>query len=133
MRDKRIFQAWTWFQGTFLHELGHSPVGLADEYCCDGGYFQSHPYPNIYYFKDLSSCLKLYSPLYCQQVSSCLEDPMAAGVPNACQQIQQPGDSIHWYRVESSATLRQRFDGKLARMLSTLASTRRCTATQLVF
>ncbi len=26
--------------GTVLHETGHSPFGLADEYCCDGGYFE---------------------------------------------------------------------------------------------
>ncbi len=30
------------------HETGHSPFGLADEYCCDGGYFQSNPFPNVY-------------------------------------------------------------------------------------
>jgi hypothetical protein len=32
----------------FLHETGHRPFGLADEYCCDGGYFQSSPAPNLY-------------------------------------------------------------------------------------
>lgn len=41
-----------------LHETGHSPFGLADEYCdqrpgsmsttCDGGYFQNDPFPNVY-------------------------------------------------------------------------------------
>jgi cell shape-determining protein MreC len=31
-----------------IHELGHTPFGLADMYCCDGGYYQSHPYPNLY-------------------------------------------------------------------------------------
>jgi len=30
-----------------LHESGHQPYGLADEYCCDGGYFQPDPYPNL--------------------------------------------------------------------------------------
>jgi len=34
--------------GTILHETGHRPFGLADEYCCDGGYFQADPFPNIY-------------------------------------------------------------------------------------
>ena len=29
--------------GTVLHETGHSPFGLADEYCCDGGYFENPP------------------------------------------------------------------------------------------
>lgn len=42
----------------FLHETGHRPFGLADEYCnkrnppagglCDGGYFQNNPFPNLY-------------------------------------------------------------------------------------
>lgn len=31
-----------------LHETGHSPFGLADEYCCDGGYWQPSPHPNLY-------------------------------------------------------------------------------------
>lgn len=30
------------------HEMGHSPFGLADEYCCDGGYFQPPTFPNVY-------------------------------------------------------------------------------------
>lgn len=34
--------------GTALHETGHSPFGLADEYCCDGGYFENPPNPNLF-------------------------------------------------------------------------------------
>lgn len=33
---------------TVLHETGHSPFGLADEYCCDGGYFENAPNPNMW-------------------------------------------------------------------------------------
>ncbi|HEX6899379.1 MAG TPA: hypothetical protein VF789_06680 [Thermoanaerobaculia bacterium] len=33
---------------TILHETGHRPFGLADEYCCDGGYFQTNPFPDLY-------------------------------------------------------------------------------------
>jgi hypothetical protein len=33
---------------TVRHETGHSPFGLADEYCCDGGYFQTGANPNLY-------------------------------------------------------------------------------------
>lgn len=33
---------------TVRHETGHSPFGLADEYCCDGGYFQTGTNPNMY-------------------------------------------------------------------------------------
>lgn len=31
-----------------VHETGHVPFGLADEYCCDGGYFQAPMLPNVY-------------------------------------------------------------------------------------
>jgi hypothetical protein len=34
--------------GTALHETGHVPFGLADEYCCDGGYFENPPFPNLW-------------------------------------------------------------------------------------
>ena len=33
---------------TLLHESGHRPFGLADEYCCDGGYFELPVNPNLY-------------------------------------------------------------------------------------
>lgn len=33
---------------TFVHESGHAIFGLADEYCCDGGYWQPDPWPNLY-------------------------------------------------------------------------------------
>lgn len=38
------------------HETGHRPFGLADEYCCDGGYFTRSvfgpPYPNMFTRED---------------------------------------------------------------------------------
>jgi len=40
---------------TVLHESGHQPFGLADEYCCDGGYFDNWPFPNLYE-DDLDDC-----------------------------------------------------------------------------
>lgn len=36
------------------HEAGHRPYGLADEYCCDGGNFESEIFPNVY--ETLHSC-----------------------------------------------------------------------------
>jgi hypothetical protein len=39
---------------TLLHETGHRPFGLADEYCCDGGYFQLPTAPNL--FTALPAC-----------------------------------------------------------------------------
>ena len=32
----------------FLHETGHRPFGLSDEYPPDGGYFMAEPFPNLY-------------------------------------------------------------------------------------
>lgn len=37
-----------------LHETGHSPFGLADEYADDGGYWEPDPMPNLY--EDEDSC-----------------------------------------------------------------------------
>ena len=57
---KRFFSTWTGssiFDRIMLHETGHRPFGLADEYCCDGGYWKpgdrDDPYslgrlPNVY-------------------------------------------------------------------------------------
>jgi hypothetical protein len=39
---------------TLVHESGHAVFGLADEYCCDGGYWQDSPQPNV--FSSLNSC-----------------------------------------------------------------------------
>ena len=36
------------------HELGHRAFGLADEYCCDGGYYQRLFFPNVY--ETLEAC-----------------------------------------------------------------------------
>ncbi|MEV4624355.1 hypothetical protein AB0J74_37320 [Asanoa sp. NPDC049573] len=38
--------------GVFIHETGHSGFGLADEYCCDGGYFQTPDAPDVYLSRD---------------------------------------------------------------------------------
>ena len=40
--------------GTVLHETGHSPFGLADEYGTDGGYFQTPEVPDV--FTSLAGC-----------------------------------------------------------------------------
>lgn len=39
---------------TVVHESGHAIFGLADEYCCDGGYWQDSSVPNI--FSSLANC-----------------------------------------------------------------------------
>lgn len=45
--DTRTFSSLNSDNGTILHESGHGLFGLADEYCCDGGYFQAATNPNI--------------------------------------------------------------------------------------
>jgi hypothetical protein len=47
--DLRTFSSIVDHPGTILHESGHGLFGLADEYCCDGGYFQTDTNPNIYH------------------------------------------------------------------------------------
>ncbi|MCS7158705.1 MAG: hypothetical protein N0A16_13410 [Blastocatellia bacterium] len=44
----RVFSSEPTELRTFIHETGHVPFGLADEYCCDGGYFQQEVFPNVY-------------------------------------------------------------------------------------
>ena len=54
LRDDRIFSGTlnTGYRSdafqVVTHETGHQPFGLADEYCCDGGYFQTESAPNVY-------------------------------------------------------------------------------------
>jgi hypothetical protein len=55
--------------GTVLHETGHSPFGLADEYCCDGGYFENAPNPNM--FDSMAEC-QADAPALGRMASSCL-------------------------------------------------------------
>jgi len=38
--------------GVFIHEFGHAGFELADEYCCNGGYFQMPDVPNVYKSRD---------------------------------------------------------------------------------
>lgn len=47
---ERFFSAQATNLRVFLHEMGHEPFGLADEYCCDGGYFTGEPFPNVFFY-----------------------------------------------------------------------------------
>ena len=48
-RDLRLLANPTWFARALLHETGHSPFGLADEYPNGKpAYWEPNPYPNIY-------------------------------------------------------------------------------------
>jgi hypothetical protein len=47
-RSLRMFGSDTADVGTVVHETGHAPFGLSDEYCCDGGYSQAATNPDVY-------------------------------------------------------------------------------------
>jgi hypothetical protein len=58
------------------HETGHQPFGLADEYCCDGGYFQQDVAPNVY-----------------EELDGCAADAPALGrTGSACREWERPTD-----------------------------------------
>lgn len=78
---------------TLLHESGHAPFGLSDEYCKKGSksesYFVADPLPNVY-----------------DDQAKCFGDSLAAGVTDACQQIKDntQGCSVDYFRLESAST-----------------------------
>ncbi|MCC6627941.1 MAG: hypothetical protein IT340_11130 [Chloroflexi bacterium] len=74
--NTRIFSIEPTSLPVVLHESGHRPFGLADEYCsaptgtpgnCDGGYFQANPNPNLYTTQ-----------------AACQADTLAASIPGSC-------------------------------------------------
>lgn len=71
----------------FLHEMGHSPFGLADEYPPDGGYFETAEFPNVY-----------------DNLIDCQSDPLAT-FPDSCQVISTTTTlpATTWYRLDRSS------------------------------
>jgi hypothetical protein len=65
---ERVFSTIATRLDIMRHETGHRPFGLADEYCCDGGYFQSDPFPNAY--EEDSTC-KTEAPLLGRTEADC--------------------------------------------------------------
>lgn len=63
---------------TAWHELHHALFGLADEYCCDGGYF--------------SSGRNLFDSL-----ATCTADPASAG---GCAQLTNGTATVNWWRFD---------------------------------
>jgi hypothetical protein len=61
-----------------FHELHHALFGLEDEYCCNGGYGENQPNPNIY--NTLAGCLAdpLFKPGGCQPIA---ETDILTGMP----------------------------------------------------
>jgi hypothetical protein len=76
------------------HELHHAAFGLADEYCCDGGYWRPDPLPNIY-----------------NDQTDCNRDPLAT---NGCTLITkgfwrfEPGDCVMTDNVDEKPGDRRR-------------------------
>ncbi|MEV4139112.1 hypothetical protein AB0J72_43980 [Dactylosporangium sp. NPDC049742] len=97
--------------GTVLHETGHAPFGLADEYCCDGGYFEALPNPNM--FDTLAKC-QADAPTLGRPASDCrtvtdvrptpakswfLSEPTPNDLMNADRRPPQAADirRMNWY------------------------------------
>lgn len=55
------------------HETGHQPFGLADEYCCDGGYFQQDEAPNVYAESDGDDGCEADAPSLGRAPAACRE------------------------------------------------------------
>lgn len=70
-----------------LHETGHSPFGMADEYCCDGGYFEDPPNPNM--FDTLAEC-QMDAPSLSRPASDCRSVTDARPTPAEVWQLSEP-------------------------------------------
>ena len=70
---------------TALHETGHSVFSLADEYCCDGGYWETTPHPNV-----------MDTEANCQSVAT-----TNGWATTDCVQIGTTG----WWRLDPNADL----------------------------
>jgi hypothetical protein len=81
----RFFTAEPTSFGTMIHETGHRPFGLADEYCCDGGYFQADPFPNMYFERAPTQNF----PLACEN-----DAPAAGNLPSDCHEVEE---EIPWW------------------------------------
>lgn len=71
-----------------LHETGHSPFGLADEYCCDGGYWEPDPNPNLYASEE-----------------ACDDDaPDVGRTASDCREFEDDHDGDKWWTSDPSGS-----------------------------
>lgn len=80
---------------TLLHETGHAVFDLADEYCCDGGYWQASPHGNMF-----------------PTQAACQASATSHGWPTTdCNQLSTPncggGTSSTWWRSDGGGDLMQ--------------------------
>jgi hypothetical protein len=79
-----------------LHETGHTPFGLADEYPPDGGYWQPNPHPNIYADRNLRPT----------HLVKCSEDALTLGRPaSACRRVVDDIPFFFWTSEPTSNDL----------------------------
>ncbi len=86
-RNRRVFSAQWNNPRIFLHESGHQPFGLADEYPGDSGYFQNNQFPNIY-----------------TSLTACQNDPLAATASDTCQSFTSASGET-FFRLDSNSTI----------------------------
>jgi hypothetical protein len=91
--NTRIFSSEPTSLDVVIHESGHRPFGLADEYCtptsCDGGYFQNSPNANLF-----------------TSLAACQADPLAATIPGSCSSFvsQNPATTGQtFWRLDAGA------------------------------
>ena len=85
---------------TLLHETGHVPFGLSDEYCCDGSYLE-HPFnlpSEIPHLDNFPNVYRNVSPDHPNPRDRCLEDPLA--VAGSCDLITGRA-----FRLDSASTI----------------------------
>lgn len=80
---------------TLVHETGHTVFDLADEYCCDGGYWQTTPHGNMF-----------------SNQAACQTSATAHGWPTSdCVQLAGPncggGTASTWWRSDGGGDLMQ--------------------------
>ncbi len=86
---------------TQVHEMGHALFDLADEYCCDGGYFDlnRYPYPNIFNNQNLCQTQLNDNSISKQCKKIC--DDEDQGSPSCGSNCQ----CVNWYRQEGNSIM----------------------------
>ena len=70
-----------------MHETGHRPFGLRDEYCCDGGYGESSVFPNLY--KSLNACV--------------FDAPDVGRLGGDCRKLAKNDSTVNWWTSDPSS------------------------------
>ena len=91
---------------TMLHETGHAPFGLADEYSGDGGYFSNGPNPNLY--TSLASC-QSDAPNLGRPASACRSITQTTVQPNMAWFLSDPAanDLMNTRRPPNGSDIRR--------------------------